>query len=57
MRITDALVTNFHQPESTLLLLVSALVGENWRTIYTHALQNNYRFLSFGDSSILFKSV
>ncbi|TXK52109.1 S-adenosylmethionine:tRNA ribosyltransferase-isomerase [Pontibacter qinzhouensis] len=52
-RVCSGLVTNFHQPESTLLLLVSALVGENWRTIYQHALNNNYRFLSYGDSSLL----
>lgn len=50
----DGLITNFHQPSSTLLLLISAIVGDNWRTIYEHALSNNYRFLSYGDSSILF---
>lgn len=55
MRIADALITNFHQPQSTLLLLVSALVGDKWRDIYEHALNHNYRFLSFGDSSILFR--
>ena len=52
-RICSGLVTNFHQPESTLLLLVSALIGENWRKVYQHALENNYRFLSYGDSSLL----
>lgn len=52
-RICQGLITNFHQPESTLLLLVSALVGENWRQVYQHALDNNYRFLSYGDSSLL----
>jgi S-adenosylmethionine:tRNA ribosyltransferase-isomerase len=52
-RVCQGLVTNFHQPESTLLLLVSALIGENWRKIYQHALQNGYRFLSYGDSSLL----
>ncbi|WP_242927038.1 S-adenosylmethionine:tRNA ribosyltransferase-isomerase [Pontibacter vulgaris] len=52
-RICAGLVTNFHQPESTLLLLVSALIGENWRNVYQHALDNNYRFLSYGDSSLL----
>ncbi|MDP3928251.1 MAG: S-adenosylmethionine:tRNA ribosyltransferase-isomerase [Bacteroidota bacterium] len=56
MRLCDALITNFHQPKSTLLLLVSALIGDNWEKVYAHALQNNYRFLSFGDSSILFKN-
>lgn len=55
-KIVDALVTNFHQPKSTLLLLVSSLVGEeNWKSIYTHALENDYRFLSYGDSSLLFR--
>lgn len=49
-----ALVTNFHQPKSTLLLLISAIVGDDWRTIYDHALGNGYRFLSYGDSSILY---
>lgn len=52
-RICNGLVTNFHQPESTLLLLVSALIGDNWRNVYEHALQNQYRFLSYGDSSLL----
>ncbi|NDK54602.1 S-adenosylmethionine:tRNA ribosyltransferase-isomerase [Pontibacter fetidus] len=52
-RICKGLVTNFHQPESTLLLLVSALIGENWRKVYQHAMDNNYRFLSYGDSSLL----
>jgi S-adenosylmethionine:tRNA ribosyltransferase-isomerase len=53
-RVVDALVTNFHQPESTLILLVSAFVGGDWRTIYDHALAGGYRFLSYGDSSLLF---
>lgn len=52
-RICNGLVTNFHQPESTLLLLVSALIGENWRKVYQHAIENGYRFLSYGDSSLL----
>ena len=55
-QIADALVTNFHQPQSTLLLLVSAFVGKNWKKIYEHALENNYRFLSYGDSSLLFRN-
>ncbi len=55
-RFTDALVTNFHQPQSTLLLLVAALVGDDWREVYAHALQTGYRFLSYGDSSLLFKN-
>ena len=55
-RVIDGLVTNFHQPQSTLLLLVSALVGNAWRDIYNHALQHNYRFLSFGDGCLLWNS-
>lgn len=54
-RITDMLVTNFHQPESTLILLVSAFTGGDWRSIYDHALANGFRFLSYGDSSLLFR--
>ena len=52
-KIVDGLITNFHQPQSTLLLLVSALIGDNWRKVYKHALENDYRFLSYGDSSLL----
>lgn len=54
-RVIDAIFTNFHQPKSTLLLLVSALVGDDWHAIYKHALENDFRFLSYGDSSLLFK--
>ena len=54
-KIPDGLVTNFHQPQSTLLLLVSAFIGEDWKKVYQHALNNNYRFLSYGDSSLLWK--
>ena len=53
--ICSALVTNFHQPKSTLLCLVAAFVGTDWKKIYDEALSNQYRFLSYGDSSILFK--
>ncbi|MDR2817019.1 MAG: S-adenosylmethionine:tRNA ribosyltransferase-isomerase [Proteiniphilum sp.] len=49
----DAIITNFHQPQSTLLLLISAFVGDDWRKIYDYALENDYRFLSYGDSSLL----
>jgi hypothetical protein len=49
----SGLITNFHQPKSTLLLLISAFVGENWKKIYNFALNNNFRFLSYGDSSLL----
>ena len=52
-RLVQGLVTNFHQPESTLLLLVSALLGPGWRRVYEHALRHGYRFLSYGDSSLL----
>lgn len=51
--VVDQLITNFHQPKSTLLLLVSAFVGGDWHTIYDYALSHNFRFLSYGDSSIL----
>ena len=53
--IVDQLITNFHQPKSTLLLLVSAFVGGDWHRIYDYALAHNFRFLSYGDSSILYK--
>ena len=52
-RIVDKMVTNFHQPESTLILLVSAFVGGDWRKIYDFALERGFRFLSYGDSSLL----
>ena len=52
-RIVDQLITNFHQPQSTLLLLVSAFVKGDWRRIYDYALTHDFRFLSYGDSSIL----
>jgi len=52
-RVADALITNFHQPGSTLLLLVAAAVGDDWKTIYDYAIQNDFRFLSYGDSSLL----
>jgi S-adenosylmethionine:tRNA ribosyltransferase-isomerase len=54
-RVVDAMVTNFHQPQSTLLLLISAFVGGDWHTIYDFALANGFRFLSYGDSSLLFR--
>ncbi len=52
-KICDALITNFHQPKSTLLLIISAITGDNWKTIYEHALNNSYRFLSYGDGCLL----
>ena len=55
LKIVNALVTNFHQPNSTLLLLVAAIVGDDpWKKIYDHALENDFRFLSYGDGSLLF---
>jgi len=55
IRLADALITNFHQPKSTLLVLVSAFIGEDWRKVYDHARNNDYRFLSYGDSSLLWR--
>lgn len=55
-KITNALVTNFHQPGSTLLLLVAAFIGKDWVAVYNHAVTNDYRFLSFGDASLLFRN-
>ena len=52
-RVVNGLITNFHQPKSTLLVLISAFLGDKWREIYDQALKNNYRFLSYGDSSLL----
>lgn len=52
-RLVRSMFTNFHQPKSTLLLLISAFVGNNWKRIYQHALEHDYRFLSYGDSSLL----
>jgi S-adenosylmethionine:tRNA ribosyltransferase-isomerase len=52
-RICKGIITNFHQPCSTLLLLISALIGNNWKIVYEEALKNKYRFLSYGDSSLL----
>jgi len=54
-RMTDGMITNFHQPQSTLLLLISAYLGNEWHTIYEHALAANYRFLSYGDSNLYLK--
>lgn len=52
-RVIDALFTNFHQPQSTLLLLVAAAIGEDWKKMYAYALEHDFRFLSYGDSSFL----
>ena len=53
LRIAKGLVTNFHQPQSTLLLLVAAIIGNDWRKVYDYALENNFRFLSYGDGCLL----
>jgi S-adenosylmethionine:tRNA ribosyltransferase-isomerase len=54
-RVINTLVTNFHQPGSTLLLLVGAFLGQSWKSVYQYALENGFRFLSYGDSSLLFR--
>ena len=54
-KIINGIITNFHQPKSTLLLLISAWIGEKWKEVYNYALENNFRFLSYGDSSILLR--
>lgn len=55
-RIVNGLITNFHQPQSTLLLLVAAFIGDDWRRVYDFALDNDFRFLSYGDSNLLWRS-
>jgi len=54
-KIVNSLVTNFHQPQSTLLFLVAAFIGNDWRKVYKYALENNFRFLSYGDGSLLWR--
>ncbi|HKB45912.1 MAG TPA: S-adenosylmethionine:tRNA ribosyltransferase-isomerase [Chitinophagaceae bacterium] len=54
-KIVKGLITNFHQPQSTLLLLVAAFIGEDWRRVYDYALKNDFRFLSYGDGSLLWR--
>jgi S-adenosylmethionine:tRNA ribosyltransferase-isomerase len=53
-KIANAIITNFHQPQSTLLLLVAAAIGDGWKNIYDHAMQHDFRFLSYGDGSLIF---
>lgn len=55
IKLADGIITNFHQPQSTLLLLVAAVIGDNWKNVYNYALDNDFRFLSYGDSCLLFK--
>ncbi|HYV95528.1 MAG TPA: S-adenosylmethionine:tRNA ribosyltransferase-isomerase [Chitinophagales bacterium] len=54
-KFADGLITNFHLPNSTLLLLIAAFIGDDWRKVYDYALQNDFRFLSYGDGSLLWK--
>lgn len=54
-KVISGMVTNFHQPQSTLLLLIAAFLGDDWKRIYAHALSNKYRFLSYGDSNLYLK--
>lgn len=55
LKVADGIITNFHQPKSTLLLLIAAVVGDAWKEIYDYALAHDFRFLSYGDSSLLLK--
>jgi S-adenosylmethionine:tRNA ribosyltransferase-isomerase len=54
-RIVDGMVTNFHMPQSTLLLLVAAFIGPDWKRVYDYALQHDFRFLSYGDACLFFR--
>jgi len=54
-RVITGIITNFHQPKSTLLLLIAAFIGEQWKDAYTYALANGFRFLSYGDSCLFLK--
>jgi S-adenosylmethionine:tRNA ribosyltransferase-isomerase len=53
-KIAKGMITNFHQPQSTLLLLVAAAIGDNWKKCYQYAMENDFRFLSYGDANLLF---
>ena len=54
-KIADGIITNFHQPRSTLLLLVAAMIGDKWKDVYQYALDNNFRFLSYGDCCLFMR--
>jgi S-adenosylmethionine:tRNA ribosyltransferase-isomerase len=54
-KIVNGLITNFHQPASTLLLLIAAFIGNNWKKLYEYALSHEFRFLSYGDGCLLWK--
>jgi S-adenosylmethionine:tRNA ribosyltransferase-isomerase len=55
-KFVNGLITNFHQPQNTLLLLVAAFVGSDWKSIYQYAMDHHFRFLSYGDSSLLWRT-
>nr|MBC8146428.1 S-adenosylmethionine:tRNA ribosyltransferase-isomerase [Bacteroidota bacterium] len=55
-KIVNVLITNFHQPKSTLLLLVAAFIGDAWKDVYDYSMKNDFRFLSYGDSCLFFRS-
>ena len=55
LKVTNGIITNFHQPKSTLLLLIAAVIGDRWKSVYQYALENDFRFLSYGDSSLLLR--
>jgi S-adenosylmethionine:tRNA ribosyltransferase-isomerase len=57
LKVANALITNFHQPQSTLLLLVAAIIGDDWKKVYDYALENNFRFLSYGDGCLLYPQI
>ena len=57
LKIAKALITNFHQPQSTLLLLIASITGDDWKKLYEYALENNFRFLSYGDGCLLYPVV
>jgi S-adenosylmethionine:tRNA ribosyltransferase-isomerase len=56
-KIVDGLITNFHLPNSTLLLLIAAFIGNDWQKVYYYALEHEFRFLSYGDASLLWKKI
>ena len=53
LQVVDSVLTNFHAPRTTLIVMIAALLGDRWREVYEHALGNGYRFLSFGDSMLI----
>ena len=55
IKVANALITNYHMPRSTLLMLVAAFIGDHWKKVYDFALKRGFRFLSYGDSSLLFR--